>query len=228
MRKFLVTLFVFGIGSAFGTAVLPLLPGNVRSVVDDIQQEIRYSVGREERPVEETHSADGNPAIRMLRPTPTSTPDPSRPSEDAFEVEARFHALVNEARAANGLPRLALDPDLSDVARYHSQRMDALDFFDHDDPHSGTDPTARGLEFGYTCRKDYDTYYTEGLGENLWMVTGAGGFLGISPQTEAERAFDSLMDSPGHRANILDVSYDRQGIGVHVSDGAVWLTQNFC
>lgn len=40
---------------------------------------------------------------------------------------------------------------------------------------------------------------------------------------------DSWMNSPGHRANILNPDYDRAGIGVAVdAEEAVYATQNFC
>jgi uncharacterized protein YkwD len=39
---------------------------------------------------------------------------------------------------------------------------------------------------------------------------------------------EALLDSPGHRANLLDPGVDQIGIGVHVhTDGSIWITQNF-
>ncbi len=43
----------------------------------------------------------------------------------------------------------------------------------------------------------------------------------------ASRIVDGWMDSPGHRQNILETSYDKEGIGV-VADERVYVTQNFC
>ena len=44
--------------------------------------------------------------------------------------------------------------------------MSNRNYFSHDTP-EGLDPTDRGNNAGYTCRKDFGSYYTEGLGENI-------------------------------------------------------------
>ena len=38
---------------------------------------------------------------------------------------------------------------------------------------------------------------------------------------------DAWMNSPGHRANILNCSYQRLGVGVHEGTGGPWWTQDF-
>jgi uncharacterized protein YkwD len=45
----------------------------------------------------------------------------------------------------------------------------------------------------------------------------------------ASQVVNGWMNSPGHRENILNARYDREGIGIAVSsDGKVYVTQNFC
>jgi uncharacterized protein YkwD len=109
----------------------------------------------------------------------------------SVEDEAVMLALLNEERAAAGLGRLDLDPALSAVARAHAVDMYTNGYFAHESPTTGTPfdrMAAAGIRFG-------------AAGENLAFAPGV------------ERAHDGLMDSPGHRANILGANYARVGIG---------------
>ena len=92
---------------------------------------------------------------------------------------------------------------------------------------------------GYDCRKDFGSYYTYGLAENIYSGTlysqywTRNGVVVNKDYSELDEfAFvvvDGWMNSPGHRENILDGSYDVEGIGVAVSaDERVYVTQNFC
>lgn len=150
---------------------------------------------------------------------------PEVPEEREAEIEQMFHAMINETRAEHGLPELTFDEELAVVARYHSEQMAAQDFFAHMNPNTERDATDRGHLFDYTCRKVEGLFVRSGLGENLYKSTGGPD---LSPEREAERAIEGLMDSPGHRENILRDVYETEGIGVHEADGSIWLTQNFC
>jgi uncharacterized protein YkwD len=45
----------------------------------------------------------------------------------------------------------------------------------------------------------------------------------------ASQTVNGWMNSPGHRENVLDKGYDREGIGVAIgANEAVYVTQNFC
>jgi uncharacterized protein YkwD len=100
--------------------------------------------------------------------------------------------LVNEARAENGLPPLAPDPELTEVARRHSADMFARGYFAHDTP-EGRSPFDR--------MKD----------ANVRFLT-AGENLALAPTVSI--AHRGLMNSPGHRANILRSQFGRVGIGI--------------
>ncbi|MGH9943601.1 MAG: CvpA family protein [Pyrinomonadaceae bacterium] len=122
------------------------------------------------------------------------------------ELEARMLELVNEERAAAGLKPLAADPELTEVARRHSVDMFARGYFAHVTP-EGRDPFARIRESGVRFRT---------AGENL----------ALAPTLNV--AHTGLMNSPGHRANILRPEFGRLGIGV--LDGGrrgLMVTQNF-
>lgn len=153
------------------------------------------------------------------------------------ELEALVHNLINSERAKQGLHTLRFDRDIAAIARNHSVDMARMGYFSHTNP-QGQDSTDRGANAGYDCIKDYGSYYTHGLAENIyqgWLASSIT-YINGSPihdwnnQEEiAAIAVEGWMKSSGHRENILDASYDRTGIGVAIAkDGKVYLTQNFC
>ena len=122
------------------------------------------------------------------------------------DLEARMLELVNAERAAAGLRPLRADADLTQVARRHSADMFARGYFSHITP-EGRDPfeRMRSAELRFVA-----------AGENLALARSL------------QQAHDGLMDSPGHRANILRPAFGRLGVGV--LDGGVrglMVTQNF-
>ncbi|MCC6312624.1 MAG: CvpA family protein [Thermomicrobiales bacterium] len=112
------------------------------------------------------------------------------------DAERALFDLVNAERARAGLRSVAVDDELTSVARAHSEEMFRLGYFDHRSPISG-DPADRLTAAGIS-------YFISG--ENLALAPSAA------------KAHDGLMASPGHRANILNPSYTRLGIGIVRSD----------
>lgn len=113
----------------------------------------------------------------------------SRPRPD---LEQQMLDLVNKERQAAGLNPLAPDPELTEVARKHSADMFARGYFAHDTP-EGLSPFDRMRD------------------ANVRFVT-AGENLALAPTIPL--AHTGLMNSPGHRANILRPQFGRVGIGV--------------
>lgn len=113
------------------------------------------------------------------------------------DLEARMLELVNNERVAAGLKPLAPDPELTEVARRHSTDMFARSYFAHDTP-EGRDPFDRMRA------------------ANVRFVT-AGENLALAPTVPV--AHRGLMNSPGHRANILHSQFGRLGIGI--MDGGI-------
>lgn len=157
---------------------------------------------------------------------------------DGTVMERHVYELTNAERERHGLPGLIRDPRIDSVARGHSQDMADRGYFDHVTP-EGLDPTARGSMSGYDCRKDYGTHYTYGLAENIFLGHTYSSYMAkgvkstyswmADEEAVAESIVDGWMDSPGHRANILDGAYGRIGVGVAISpDEEVYATQNFC
>lgn len=108
------------------------------------------------------------------------------------DLEMKMLDLLNGERTKRGLKPLQWDPALLPVARAHSQDMFVRGYFSHYTP-EGKDPFDRMKAAGIK-------YYT--AGENLAL----GPTLSI--------CHDGLMNSPGHRANILNPSYGRVAIGI--------------
>ncbi|MFH0521420.1 sigma-70 family RNA polymerase sigma factor [Streptomyces sp. M41] len=148
--------------------------------------------------------------------TPTARPSTPRPDRDSAGTPqtqaapagtvAQVVALVNQERASAGCGPVTEDPLLNNSSQAHSADMDARDFFDHTNP-DGEDPGQRITAAGYR----WSTY-----GENIAMG-----------QQTPQAVMDSWMNSPGHRANILNCSFKNIGVGVHKGSGGPWWTQNF-
>ena len=165
------------------------------------------------------------------------------PFIDPSSLEARIHTLINEQRQQNGLSILSSDSFLASIARGHSYDMSLRNFFEHTNP-EGMDARARGEWAGYPCVRDYETYYTEGISENIAMVYRYDTYKNlIAPNgtvmetvyywnTEeyiADKVVTGWMNSEGHRNNILDYHFQQEGIGVaFASDNAIYITENFC
>lgn len=121
-------------------------------------------------------------------------------------AEAEMLALVNAERERAGLAPLDADERLATVARSHADEMFRLGYFAHQSPVTGE----------VVDRLDH-----AGL---AWIVTGEN----LALAQDVEEAHVGLMDSPGHRANILNPAFTRVGIGVIRSpDHGVMVTQVF-
>lgn len=152
-------------------------------------------------------------------------------------IEEYIYQFTNNERQKRNISTLSKISIIDSIARDHSLDMSNRDYFSHDTP-EGLDPTDRGTTKGYQCKKDFGSYYTTGLGENIFMYPMTLGvvIIGIIPipiptsldeERIARNIVNGWMDSSGHRENILDPSYDKIGVGVSI-DGYVYATQNFC
>jgi uncharacterized protein YkwD/uncharacterized membrane protein required for colicin V production len=127
----------------------------------------------------------------------------ARPRPD---LENEMLRLVNQERSKRGLRVLRADPQMTGVARRHSQDMLARGYFSHFTP-EGADPFDR--------MKRAHVYFLT-AGENIAIT-----------QT-LTMAHVGLMKSPGHRANILNPAFGRVGIGI--LDAGIYglmITQSF-
>lgn len=119
--------------------------------------------------------------------------------------EDQMGVLLNKERVALGLKPLQIDSSLVKLARLKAQDMVDKRYFDHNSPTYGSP---------FDMLKKFGISYSY-AGENLALAASVSS------------AHKALMESPGHRANILSGNYDRVGIGIVVSGGYRYVVQLF-
>ncbi len=158
----------------------------------------KYEVGLSEIRGANTHIANANliyPGQVLNIPSVDST---------VTNYEKEVIRLVNDIRVKNGLKALTYDWELSRVARYKSQDMKNNNYFSHTSPTYGT-PFQMMKSFGISYRT---------AGENI-----------AKGQATPQAVVNAWMNSSGHRANILNSSFTKIGVG-YVASGKYW-TQMF-
>jgi RNA polymerase sigma factor (sigma-70 family) len=167
-------------------------------------------------------SPDQEPAPKLMLAGPTSVPRTSPPApkhrspamrgsvrrvhNSPRSVEQQVVSLANAQRAKNGCDPLHVDARLHIAAQKHSDDMATRHFFDH------TNPDAKGPG---------DRITAAGYRWGAWAENIAVG------QQNPSDVMNSWMNSPGHRANILNCGYKDIGVGVARGRGGPWWTQDF-
>jgi uncharacterized protein YkwD len=153
-----------------------------------------------------------SPGIAAAADSAAAPVEAARPAPAPTALELELFARVNADRAAHGLPPVALDAAALAVARARAADQLPLPALSHHD-------AAGDLVFVRLLGEAGVAY--ELAGENLARVTD-------SAAAAAEHAEHALMDSPTHRANILDPSFDQLAVGVATSSsGHVVFAQIF-
>jgi uncharacterized YkwD family protein len=141
-------------------------------------------------------------------PTPTPTPTPETPSVSGLSsIELEVARLVNIERQKEGLKPLTASSEISNVARKKSEDMSNKNYFSHTSPTYGS-PFDMMKSFGIK----YNT-----AGENI-----------AKGQLSAQSVVTAWMNSSGHRANIMNPSFNKIGVGHYKSsNGTNYWTQMF-
>ncbi len=121
---------------------------------------------------------------------PISAPATALSVDDKSET-AMFN-LVNDERSKAGVKALNWDPNIVPVARAHAKDMWERHYFSHYSP--------EGKDVGDRLKEAKITY------------TFAGENLALAPTLAT--AHQGLMNSQGHRENILEPRFKKMGIGV--------------
>jgi len=119
------------------------------------------------------------------------------PRASASTVEDLFTSKINHARAADGVPKLATRSHLVSVARSWASTM----------------ASQTRLYHNPELTSDVDNW--RWVGENV----------GYGP--DALTVHVAFMNSPAHKANILDRDYTEVGVGSVVRNGRVWVAEVF-
>lgn len=116
--------------------------------------------------------------------------------------------LINAERAKVGAQPLAFDGDLNEAAEGHSAWMIATDTFSH----TGSGGSSTGQRMSAA---GYEFTGSWAWGENIaWAMTRApAGY-----QDEVQLLHTNLMNSSGHRANILNDTYREVGLGLEIGE----------
>ncbi|MBI3475067.1 MAG: CAP domain-containing protein [Acidobacteria bacterium] len=154
-------------------------------------------------PAEEHAVASG--ATKSTKPTPKllSAALPSITEDSAAESE--LLALANQSRQNAGLPPLRMNQDLMDAARAHARLMIQQRQLSHQfdgEPNLLKRLHATGVPLN-------------SVGEN------------VAYNASAEKAFNSFMNSPPHRSNLLDPDFNAVAFVAIWSDGQLYVVQDF-
>jgi uncharacterized protein YkwD len=141
--------------------------------------------------------SDGASAAPSPSGATGATPSPARssagPASGNASYEDQVATLVNQERAKAGCKPLTVDSRLVTAARGHSQDMATRNYFDHNTP-EGVTPWTRITNAGYRFSS---------AAENI-----------ASGQATPATVMTAWMNSPGHRANILNCNLRNIGVGL--------------
>lgn len=199
MKKYLF----FIVAVLFITAVIPSHAQTIEKhtvVKGDSMWKIavRYEVGLSEIKGANSHIA--NPDLIY----PGQVLNIPRTDATIVNFENEVIRLVNEIRVKNGLNTFTADWELSRVARYKSQDMKDNNYFSHTSPVYGSP---------FNMMKNFGISYKTAA-ENI-----------AKGQKSPQAVVNAWMNSSGHRANILNASFKKIGVG-YVASGNYW-TQMF-
>ena len=154
------------------------------------------------------------------------------PRNGGHNVDLLAEAVLietNRARCARGLQPLITNASLQQAASLHSQDMARLNFFSHDSPVPGrerlsTRVSQGGYRFQTVAENIIEARYMAYEGGRSYRIVDAGrcqfeyaNGQPIQPHSYASMArelVDRWMNSPGHRANILNGAVREHGFGL--------------
>jgi uncharacterized protein, YkwD family len=153
-------------------------------------------------PAKSTTTTQATPAksttTTATTPAKTSTAPTASASSNLGAYEQQVVDLVNKERAAAGLSALKVNATLANVAETKAADLRDENYFSHTSPKYGSP---------FDMMKQFGISYTA-AGENI-----------AKGQRTPQEVMTGWMNSPGHRANILNSSYTEIGVG-YVTDGS--------
>ena len=138
-----------------------------------------------------TSSSGGSGSSSSGSSTSGSLSESSQTATLSADEQEVFN-LVNQQRTSNGLAALKIDSEVQNVARIKAKDMVQNNYFSHNSPTYGTP---------FNMLNSFKVSY-KSAGEN------------IAGNSSNQAAVTAWMNSSGHRANILNSSYNYTGIGV--------------
>ncbi|MCC8160133.1 MAG: CAP domain-containing protein [Oscillospiraceae bacterium] len=136
--------------------------------------------------------------------TDSSSSDSDSDSTEYGSIAEEMLSLVNKERAAQGLNSLSLDTTLMQMAQYKAEDMVSYGF-SHDGSYGGFQELLDIFNVSYSS-----------AGENIAMG-----------QEDCAEVMTDWMNSDGHRANILNSSYTKLGVGYYNDGNTTYWVQEF-
>lgn len=122
-------------------------------------------------------------------------------------------SLINAERAQAGVGPLTRDDALDAIAQARSEDMIARNYFSHQIPRGGSQIPSGGMVFDIL---DHARLQYEMAGENIAL----NNYINFYPMTgTVQQTNTDLMNSPEHRANLLEPKYSRIGLGLAFEQG---------
>lgn len=153
-----------------------------------------------------TYTSNTNNTIKQYSQPATENTVSSADNYALSQDEQKMISYINSERTKRGLSELNINPQLSKIAHLKAEDMLNNNYFSHTSPTYGSP---------FDMMKKFGISYTM-AGEN------------IAKNTDVYKAHVALMNSEGHRANILNSSYTDVGVGVvHDNSGGIIVVEMF-
>lgn len=123
----------------------------------------------------------------------------------AETAEQQLFQAINRERAANGLPPLKWDEALANAARQHAEAMAAQ----------------RSISHGFVGEPSLPGRVTRAGARFSWLSEN------VAAGPNAQNISEQWMESPNHRANLLDADMDTIGAGAAERNGVVFAVADF-
>jgi len=143
--------------------------------------------------------------VPVPKPEPKPAPAPSQETPDFSAMQKEMLGYINAERASANVTPLTLDQKLCQGAYLKSRDMAVNGYFSHTSPTYGS-PFDMMTSQGITYRM---------AGEN------------IAKNISVKGAHTAFMNSPGHKANILNQGFGKVGLGFYQEGQYLYVTQWF-
>jgi uncharacterized YkwD family protein len=175
---------------------------NYSAIVTQLMKQF-HGYGMENLPAQQFKQAPSQKQTTAAAPTTKSAPagntaTAAPASANIGAYEQQVVDLVNKERTATGLSALKVNTKLAGMAEKKAEDLRDNNYFDHQSPTYGS-PFDMMRQFGIS--------YTS-AGENI-----------AKGQRTPDEVMNGWMNSPGHRANIMNTDYTEIGVG-YVTDGS--------
>lgn len=152
-----------------------------------------------------TTNTTKKPTTAKPTTTPTKTTNNTTSNSSTSSFATQVLQLVNKERAKEGLSALTTNNTLTSAANERAKEI--VQSFSHTRPNGST---------AFTVLKEFGISY-KAAGENI-----------AYGQKTPQEVVTGWMNSPGHRANIMNANFGKVGIGVYkASNGTIYWTQLF-